>query len=180
MVAASAPVTSSLHSLLAGAEILYQTLLRERLRVLPQGCASVAGGTLTHVRQEAAGGPLDFVPQPVAHFPQRSSQGGSDTAARPVPGCIRCRVRLSPIGLWNRFQGPGWAVHARDWNAPSVQRPQRALHSCIAGRSQADLLPHERVLEGGGWRLSSDWMSLLFRPVLSTLTLGPPGGPGTL
>jgi hypothetical protein len=57
---ASASVKLSLHSIFRGAAVLPQTLLPERLRVLPQGCASVASGTLTHVHQEAAGGPAEL------------------------------------------------------------------------------------------------------------------------
>lgn len=64
---------------------------------------------------------------------------------------------------------------------PSVPHPQRVPRSCIAGLSQAALRPCERVLEGGGCRLSSDCTSMLSGPALHhPFILRPSGDSGTV
>lgn len=53
------------------------------------------------------------------------------------------------------------------------------IHYCIAGiRKKGVLYLEKSVLNGGGWRLSSDWASTLYRPDQPNFILGSPGGLG--
>lgn len=159
---------------------LLQVLLHRTATGMPQGCASVAGGTLTHVCQEAADGPINFVPQLVAHFLQRSSQGWSDTAARLVPGRRRSCVSLSHIGSDTDSRTDKRCMPG------SGKYPHRSILSMPSAAASQGLAPGQifflkressKGVVGG---LSFDWTSILFGPALYPFNLGSPGGSGIL
>lgn len=97
---------------------------------------------------------------------QRSSQGGSDAAAAPLSGRIRYRVHRSP-GLGNLSQGPDKRCPpgAGKYLLRSVLSV--LSHPASTGLGRAGFRTQKKVLKGGGWRPSSDWPSILYRPGLT-------------
>jgi hypothetical protein len=114
-------------------------LLRQQLQLLPQGCSSVAGGTLTHVRQDAAGG-LVILCNSLLHKVFTAAIAGA--AALPVRGARSVLRPPLPYGsVRDLSQGPDKRLPARTRNG--ILGGILSMHSPTASQcvSQADLLP---------------------------------------
>lgn len=133
-------------------------------RYSPPPAAAASLVAPLHVASEAAVVPTTLLQQAVARFPSAASEASSQQL---LYGRRRLCLALLQLLPHRALEPP----------AERAGQPfQHAFPHHIAGLSQGRSSYPGNVLQGGGWRLSSDWPSLLYRPALHPFILGLPDG----